>query len=108
MQMTGNCQVEMRTVWKNEIKIVNAISTDINMKFGIENCARMFLKQVGSKAKCIQEEHFRRTLKNWTPQETYKNLGTAESHDREHKNDKETSKKEYLRRLTLVLDTELS
>jgi len=26
---------------ENEIKIVKAISTDINMNFGLENCARI-------------------------------------------------------------------
>jgi hypothetical protein len=36
---------------ENEIKIVKAISKDINMNFGLEKCARMCLKEVGSKAK---------------------------------------------------------
>jgi hypothetical protein len=35
-------------------------------------------------------------------------LGTEESHNTQHKNKKEILKKEYLRRLRLVLDTELS
>ena len=51
---------------ENEINIVKAISTDIKMKFGKKDCARISLKNVGSKAKYIQEEHLRRTLKNWT------------------------------------------
>jgi hypothetical protein len=38
--------------WENEIKILKAISTDINMNFVLEKCARICLKkQVGSKAK---------------------------------------------------------
>jgi hypothetical protein len=38
---------------KNEIKNVQTISKDINMNFGLEKCARICLKEVGSKAKCI-------------------------------------------------------
>ena len=38
---------------KNEIKIVHTISKDLNMNFGLEKCARICLKKVGSKAKCI-------------------------------------------------------
>jgi hypothetical protein len=30
---------------KNEIKIVQTISKDINMNFGLEKCARMFKKK---------------------------------------------------------------
>ena len=29
---------------KNEMKIVQTISRDINMNFGLEKCARIFLK----------------------------------------------------------------
>ena len=38
---------------ENEIKIVKTDSKDINMHFGLEECARICLKQVGSKAKYI-------------------------------------------------------
>jgi hypothetical protein len=38
---------------ENEIKIVHTISKDINMNFGLEKCARICLKEAGSKAKCI-------------------------------------------------------
>ena len=38
---------------ENEIKIVKAISKDINMNFGLEDCARICLKKVGSKVKYI-------------------------------------------------------
>jgi len=43
---------------------------------------------------------------NWT--KAYKYLGVEESHDVHHKNEKEKFKKEYLRRLRLILGTELS
>jgi len=40
--------------------------------------------------------------------EAYTYLGTEDSHDIEHKNEKEKLKKEYLRTLRLVLGTEWS
>ena len=49
----------------------------------------------------------RTTLNNWT-REKHKYLGIEESFDVQHENEKEKLKKEYLRRLTLVLGTELS
>ena len=48
-------------------------------------------------------------IKEMDPRETYKYLGIEESFDIQHKNEKEKlKKKEYLRRLRLVLGTELS
>ena len=38
---------------KNEIKIVRTISKDINMNFGLKKCAKICLKKVVSKAKCM-------------------------------------------------------
>jgi hypothetical protein len=38
----------------------------------------------------------------------YKYLGVEENHNIEHKNEKEKLKKEYVRRLRLILNTELS
>jgi len=47
-------------------------------------------------------------MKELDPREAYKYLGIEESFDIQHKNEKEKLKKEYLRRLRLVLGTELS
>jgi hypothetical protein len=38
---------------QNEIKIVQEINKDINMNFGLEKCARIFLKKGWTKARCI-------------------------------------------------------
>ena len=38
---------------KNEMKIVQTISKGINTNFGLEKCARICLKRVVSKAKCM-------------------------------------------------------
>ena len=51
---------------------------------------------------------FENDIKEMDTRKTYKYLGTEESFDIQHKNEKEELKKEYLRRLRLVLDTELS
>ena len=47
-------------------------------------------------------------IKELDPRKAYKYLGIEESFDIQHKNEKEKLKKEYLRRLRLVLGTELS
>jgi hypothetical protein len=47
-------------------------------------------------------------IKELDPRKAYKYLGIEEKFDIQHKNEKEKLKKEYLRRLRLVLGTELS
>jgi len=51
---------------------------------------------------------FEKDIKELDPRDACKYLGIEESHDREHKNEKETLKKEYLGRVRIVLGTELS
>ena len=51
---------------------------------------------------------FENDIKELGPRKAYKYLGIEESFDIQHKNEKEKLKKEYLRRLKLVLGTELS
>jgi len=51
---------------------------------------------------------FEKNIKEIDPRKAHKYLGIEESHDIEHKNEKEKLKKEYVRRLRLVLGTELS
>jgi hypothetical protein len=72
---------------ENEIKVVKVINTDINMKFGIEKCARVCLKKVCSKAIYIVIP-FVKDIKKLDPKESYKYLGIEENHDIEHKNKK--------------------
>ena len=50
---------------------------------------------------------FENDIKELDPRKAYKYLGIEESFDTQHKNEKEKLKKEYLRRLKLVLGTEL-
>jgi len=51
---------------------------------------------------------FENDIKELDPRKAYKYLGIEDSFDIQHKNEKEKLKKEYLRRLRLVLGTELS
>jgi uncharacterized protein YicC (UPF0701 family) len=51
---------------------------------------------------------FENDIKELDPKKAYKYLGIEESFDVQHNNEKEKLKKEYLRRLRLVLGTELS
>jgi hypothetical protein len=92
---------------ENEINIVKAISKDINMNFGFEKCAKICLKKGRVQEKTYIESTFEKDIKELDPRKACKYVGVEESHDIQHKNEKEQLKKEYLR-LRLVLDTELS
>jgi len=93
---------------KNEMKIVQTISKDINMKFGLEKYERMCLKRGSLQSKMHVGSTFEKDIKELDPRRAYKYLGIEESFDIQHKNEKEKLKKEYLRRLRLVLSRELS
>jgi len=90
------------------MKIVQTISKDINMKFGLEKCARICLKRGSFQSKVHVGSTFENDIKELDPRKAYKYLGIEESFDIWYKNEKEKLKKEYLRRLRLVLSTELS
>jgi hypothetical protein len=92
---------------KNEIKIVNTISRDLNMNFGLEKCARICLKRGRIQSKMHIGNTFQ-NIKQLDPRKAYKYLGIEESFDIQHKNEKEKLKEEYLRRLRLVLGTKLT
>ena len=78
------------------------------MKFGFEKCARIFLKRGSVQRKMHVGSTFETNIKELDPRKAYKYLGIEENFDIKHKNEKEKLKKEYLRRLRLVLSTELS
>jgi hypothetical protein len=93
---------------KNEIKIVQTISKDINMNFDLEKCATICLKRGRVQSKLHIENTFQNDINELDPRKAYKYLGIEEHFDIQHKNEKETLKKQYLRRLRLVVGTELS
>jgi hypothetical protein len=78
------------------------------MKFGLEKCARICLKRVRVPRKMYIGSTFENGIKEMDPRKAYKYLAIEESFDIQHMNEKETLKKEYLRRLRLFLNTELS
>ena len=91
----------------NGMKIVQTISKDINMNFGLENCARICLKRGSVQSKMHVESTFENDIKELDLRKPFQFLDIEESFDIQHKNEKEKLKKEYLR-LRLVLGTELS
>jgi hypothetical protein len=66
-------------------------------------CKNLFKKR----RTCI-ESTFEEDIKELDLRKAYKYLGIEESHDIQHRNEKEEFRKEDLRRLRLVLATELS
>jgi len=97
---------------ENEIKIMKAISKDINMNFGLEKHAKICLNK-GEVQNNIYiyiylGNTFEKDIIELDPRKASKYLGIEESHDIEHKNEKDKLKKEYVRRLRLVLGTDLS
>ena len=78
------------------------------MKFGLENCARICLKRGSVQSKMYVGSTFENDIKELDLRKAYKYLGIEENFDIQHKNEKEELKEEYLRRLRLVLSTELS
>ena len=80
----------------------------MNMNFGLEKCARICLKRGSVQSKMHVGSTFDNDIKELDSRKAYKYLGIEESFDIQHKNEKEKLKKEYLRRLRLVLGTKLS
>ena len=60
------------------MKIVQTISKDINMKFGLEKCARICLKSCSVQSKMHVESTFQNDIKELDPRKAYKYLGTEE------------------------------
>jgi len=87
----------------NEMKIVQTINKDMNMNFGLEKCPRICLKRGSVQSKLHVGSTFDNDIEELDPRKAYKYLGIEESIDIQHKNEKQKLKKEYLRRLRLVL-----
>ena len=93
---------------KKELTIVSAISKDIHMNFGLDKCARICLKGRRDQSKIYIRNIIENDIKELDPRKACKYLGVGESYDIQHKNEKEKLKKEYFRRLRLILGTELN
>ena len=64
---------------KNEIKIVQTISKDINMKFGLEKYGRICLKRGSVQSKMHVGRTFENDIKELDLRKAYKYLGIEES-----------------------------
>ena len=58
--------------FKNEMKIVQTISKDINMMFGLEKCARTCLKRGSVQSKMHVGSTFENDIKELDPRKAYK------------------------------------
>jgi len=70
------------------MKIVQTMSKDINMKFGLEKCARICLKRGSVQSKMHVGSIFENDIKEMDPRIACKYLGIEESFDIQHKNGK--------------------
>ena len=90
------------------LSTVKAFSDDICMDFGLDKCAKAtFVKGKLRKTTSIELD-INTTIKELDPEETYKYLGVFEGDGINHASMKEKIRKEYYRRIRLVLKTELN
>jgi hypothetical protein len=78
------------------------------MKFGWEKCARICLKSGKVYRKQRMGYTMETEIKELNTMKAFKYFGVEESRNIEHKKEKDRLKKEYIRRLRLILSTELS
>ena len=89
------------------LKIVKQFSEHIGMEFELEKCAKASFKKgkLASTGNIIIEEYT--AIDELNQEGTYKYLGVDESDGIQHSKMKEKIRKEYLRRVRLILRTEL-
>jgi len=92
---------------KIQIQTVKIFSDDIHMEFGFEKCAKIAFER----GKLFHSQNLaidiNRAIQELEQGKTYKYLGTEESEDIQHQQMKERLKKEYSRRLRMILQSEL-
>ena len=89
-----------------QIAMVKQFSDDISMQFGLDKCAFITLR----KGRRVESENIimdQTTISQLDQESTYKYLGIEESEKVEHKKMKERLKKEYLKRIKVILKSEL-
>ena len=91
-----------------ELKIVKQFIDDIGMEFGLEKCAKASFKKgkLASTGNIILDEDT--AIEELNQEGVYKYLGVDESDGIQHSKMKEKIRKEYLRRVRLILRTELN
>ena len=93
---------------KGLLTIVKGFSDDIRMEFGLDKCAKATFKR-GKLAKTENIElDIDTTIQDLEQEGTYKYLGVNEGDGIQHAKMKEKIRKEYYRRIRLVLKSELN
>ncbi|EEB19129.1 reverse transcriptase, putative [Pediculus humanus corporis] len=90
------------------LRTVQTFSSDINMKFGLEKCARINIVRGKLKQKQNIEDSEEELIKELDPGSSYKYLGIEENFGIANKEIKPRLKKEYFKRLRLILQSELN
>ena len=93
---------------KKLLDIVNIFSTDIKMEFGLDKCAKAtFIKGKLTKISNIVLNQDA-AIQELDQEGTYKQLGINEGDGKQYSKKKEKIRKEYYRRIRMVLKSELN
>ena len=91
-----------------QLKIVKQFSDDIGMTFGLEKCANASFKRVKMVSTGNIEISDDTAVQELNQEDVYKYLGVDESDGIQHSKMKEKIRKEYYRKVRLILRTELN
>jgi hypothetical protein len=104
LKLLGKSEEELQ----KQIQTVTTFSDDIYMEFGLDKCAKIVFK----KGKLVHSQNLAvdkyREIQELEQGKTYKYLGIEESDSIQHQQMKERLKKEYTRRLRMILKSELN
>ncbi|XP_044766265.1 uncharacterized protein LOC123322386 [Coccinella septempunctata] len=97
-----------RAQLEGELEMVRMFSADIGMNLGLEKCATIIVRR----GKLSEEENVRlkdgKEINNLTNEDKYKYLGIQQTFEIRHKENKDHTKEELLRRIRLILKSQLS
>jgi hypothetical protein len=103
LKLIGKSEEELK-----QVQTVTTFSDDIDMEFGLDKCAKVVFK----KGKLVHSHNLvvdiNREIQELEQGKTHKYLGTEESDGIQHQQMEETLKKEYARRLRMILKSELN
>ena len=93
---------------KKLLDTVKTFSDDIKMEFGLDKCAKATFKKGKLTETSSIKLDINTTIKELEQEESYKYLGINEGDGIQHSQMKEKIRKEYYRRVRLVLKSELN
>jgi hypothetical protein len=104
LKLLGKSEEEIQ----KQIQTVTNFSDDIHTEFGLEKCVKVVFK----KGKLVHSQNLvvdiNKEIQELEQGKAYKYLGTEESDGIQHQQMKERLKKEYTRRLRMILKSELN